>query len=180
MNKKLIAFVSIALSTSCPLALSDNSFVDIGYSPKNGSTLESIGLGAYLLKTEGTGFFLNGTIGLNPDNYIDYGLYGTAVDNAKTPYTINLGATFPIIPSGRDIPIYKSIHSYIGLGYGSLEGRAADNWGYWYKDTSRDENGLNITGGFILGFDGWGINVGANSFTKTIYFGIGLMEPLKK
>ena len=179
MNKKLIAFVSFALCTACPLALADDMFVDIGYSPKNGSTLESIGLGAYVLKTEGTGFFLNGTLAVNPDNYIDSGMYGTAVDYAKAPYTINLGATFPIIPSGRDIPIYKSIHSYIGLGYGRLEGRVADRWGYWYKDPSRDENGLNITGGFILGFNGWGINLGANSYTKTIYLGIGLMAAPK-
>jgi hypothetical protein len=38
---------------------------------------------------------------------------------------------------------------------------------------------VNLNGGFILGFDGFGINLGFNSLTKGVYVGIGLMTGKK-
>ncbi len=178
MKNKLLATVSLMLVTAFTPALADNTFVDIGYSPKNGSVLDAVGIGAYQLKDDGAGFFVNGEFAVNPDNYTDTSFYGTVKERAQAPYMLNAGLTFSVMPAGTDIPLYKSIHSYIGIGYGALQGRAKDSWGYWSNEASRDKNGLNVTGGFILGFESWGINLGVNSYTKTIYLGIGLkMQP---
>ena len=178
MNKKLLASLSLAMTVATPFAFADNTFVDVGYSPKSGNVLEAIGLGAYQLKDDGMGFFINGAFAINPTNYTDTSTYGTITERAEAPYMVNVGMTFSVMPAGSDLPLYKSIHSYVGIGYGALEGRAKDSWG-WANETSRDKSGANVTAGFILGFENWGINLGVNSYTKTVYIGLGMKTPPK-
>ncbi len=178
MNKKLLASLALAMAVATPFAAADNTFVDVGYSPKSGNVLDAIGLGAYQLKDDGMGFFINGAFAINPDNYTDTSTYGTITQRAEAPYLVNAGMTFSVMPAGSDLPLYKSIHSYVGIGYGALQGRAKDSWG-WANETSRDKTGVNVTGGFILGFESWGINLGLNSYTKTVYLGLGMKMPAK-
>lgn len=179
MKHKLLAIAALTLATTSPGAMADNTFIDIGYSPKNGTVLEAIGLGAYQLKDNGMGLFVNGAFAVNPANYTDTSAYGTITERAQAPYLFNGGMTFSVMPADTELPLYKSIHSYIGLGYGGLDGRAKDSWGYWSNEASRDKSGLNVTGGFILGFDSWGINLGFNSYTKTVYLGVGMKTQAK-
>ncbi len=174
MKYKLLTLASLTLAAASPFAHADNTFIDIGYSPKSGKVLEAIGLGAYQLKDNGMGLFINGAFAINPTGYTDTASYGTITERADAPYMFNGGMTFSVMPADTELPLYKSIHSYIGVGYGAMQGRAKDSWGYWGNETSRDKSGLNVTGGFILGFDTWGINLGFNSYTQTVYIGVGM------
>jgi hypothetical protein len=38
---------------------------------------------------------------------------------------------------------------------------------------------VNLNGGFILGFDSFGINLGVNSLSKSVYIGIGMITDKK-
>lgn len=160
-------------------AYAEQNFVDIGYTPSNSSLTESINFGVYGLK-ENNSLYMNFNLGLKPNNYVDsISYYGTASDIKQTPLSINIGRTFPIVPDSAKLPIYKSIHSYLGVGYASLSGIARYTYygtdrGY-YNYTSKDKSGLNLNGGFIFLFNSFGLNVGVNSFTKSAYVNIGIM-----
>jgi hypothetical protein len=169
------------LLLSSQTVYAEQSFVDIGYSPANGSITQSIVFGVYGLK-EKNSMYVNFSLGLAPgdSDYVNSNsYYGTASDFKQIPMSINIGSTFPIIPDGTKVPIYKSIHSYFGVGYASLSGIAKySSGGYdygYYNYTSNDKSGLNLNGGLIFMFNSFGINVGANSFTKSVYINIGAM-----
>jgi hypothetical protein len=49
----------------------------------------------------------------------------------------------------------------------------------WYDLDSYTRNGVNLNGGFILGFESFGINLGFNSLSKTMYIGIGMKTDKK-
>ena len=83
-----------------------------------------------------------------------------------------MGATFAAVGPGSLVPFYKTIHSYVGIGYGSLEG-VAKYGDSWYDLDSYTKRGMNLNGGFILGFDSFGINLGFNSLSQSVYIGIG-------
>lgn len=160
-------------------AHAEQSFVDIGYSPAIGTTTQSVGLGMYSLK-EDNSYYFNVSIGLNPDGYDSYthSYSGTAYDIKQVPFTFNIGKTFPIIPDGTKVPVYKSIHSYFGIGYGSLSGVAKDSTygdSYYFDYSAKNTSGLNLNGGLIFMFESFGLNIGYNSFTKTPYLNIGVM-----
>ncbi len=179
MKKTLISALILTLCVTGS-ALADTTFVDVNYSPKSGDTLESLGLGAYQLTDKASGLYMNGTLAINPSGYSQYTYgYGTPTERAQAPYLINFGMTFPVMPSDSDMPIYKSIHSYLGVGYGMLEGRANYSFYGWGDEASRDKSGFNANGGFILAFENFGINIGVNSYTKTFYAGIGVKLPAK-
>lgn len=123
---------------------------------------------------------MNFSMGFKPSDYVDSVSYsGTASDIKQTPLIFNIGKTFPIVPDGTKVPIYKSIHSYFGVGYASLSGIAKyTSFGYdrgYYNYPSQDKSGLNLNGGLLFIFDSFGVNIGVNSFTKSAYMNIGVM-----
>jgi hypothetical protein len=172
------AFVVIALSiTAYGNARADSAMLDITYSPSQSNVMPTLGLGIYDLKNEGPGFYLNGSLSGNPDSY--YGSTcsscGSLTSTQQGAALFALGATFPLVTSDMKVPIYKTLHTYVGLGYGSLSGYAQySKSSYWYDYSSKNESGMNANGGFIFGFDGFALNVGVNSLSKTVYFGIGI------
>lgn len=173
-----ILSIAIGIAFTSQSAYAEQNFIDLGFSPANGSITQSIDFGIYGLKEENS-YYVNLSFGLKPDQYLDstHTYYGTAYDIQQVPFTFNVGKTFPIIPEGTKLPIYKSIHSYIGIGYASLSGIAKDSsYGDSYYDYhAKDTSGLNINGGLIFMFQSFGLNVGYNSFTKTPYLNIGMM-----
>ena len=179
--KKITLAASLTLSISSGFALADSTFADINYQAKQSDTTHGIGIGFYELKDQGTGFYINGTIGLPPNGYNAQG-YSYYANNyserARLPYIANVGATFAAIGPGSMVPFYKTIHSYVGIGYGSLEG-VAKYGESWYDLDSYTKNGANLNGGFILGFEGFGINLGFNSLSKSVYVGVGIITDKK-
>ena len=171
--------IAICIAFANQVAYAEQNFVDIGLSPANGSITQSIDFGIYGLKEENS-YYVNLSFGLKPGEYQDstHTYYGTAYDIQQVPFTFNIGKTFPVIPEGTKLPIYKSIHSYIGIGYGSLSGIAKDSsYGdsYYFDYHAKDTSGMNINGGLIFMFESFGLNIGYNSFTKTPYLNIGMM-----
>jgi len=160
-------------------AFAEQQFIDIGYTPGNSSLTESINFGVYGLH-ENKPMYMNFNIGLTPSDYIDStSTYGTASDIKQVPLSINIGRTFSIVPDSAKMPIYKSIHSYLGIGYASLSGVAkytssGTDLGY-YNYPSKDKSGLNLNGGLIFVFNTFGLNIGVNSFTKSAYLNIGIL-----
>jgi hypothetical protein len=177
--KKITLATSLALLISADIAYADSTFADLNYQVKQGDTTDGIGIGIYQLKDQGTGYYLSGTIGLPPDGYSAYGYsFGSYTERARVPYIANVGATFAAVGPGSLVPFYKTIHSYVGIGYGTLEGVAKYGQS-WYDLDSYTKNGVNLNGGFILGFDSFGINLGVNSLSKTVYIGIGMITDKK-
>jgi len=178
MNKTILT-VSLALLIFGGFAHADSTFADLNYQVKQGDTTDGIGIGIYQLKDQGTGYYLSGTLGLPPDGYSAYGYsYSSYTDRARVPYIANVGSTFAAVGPGSLVPFYKTIHSYVGIGYGTLEG-VAKYGESWYDLDSYTKNGVNLNGGFILGFDSWGINIGVNSLSKSVYIGIGMKTDKK-
>lgn len=178
MKKILFAF-SLAMLALGSTARAESTFVDINYQVKQSDTLDGIGAGVYQLKDQGTGYYLNGTVGMTPQGYSEYGSSsGTPSERARVPYILNIGATFAAVGPGSLVPFYKTIHSYFGVGYGSMQG--IGKYGQsWYDLDSYTQNGANLNGGFILGFENFGINLGFNSLSKTMYIGIGVKTDKK-
>ena len=177
--KKITLAASLALLISAGIAHADSTFADLNYQVKQGDTTDGIGIGVYQLKDQGTGYYLSGTIGLPPDGYSAYGYsYGSYTERARVPYMANVGATFAAVGPGSLVPFYKTIHSYVGIGYGTLEGVAKYGQS-WYDLDSYTKNGVNLNGGFILGFDSFGINLGVNSLSRSVYIGIGMITDKK-
>ena len=178
MNKTTLT-ASLALLIFGGFACADSTFADLNYQVKQGDTTDGIGIGIYQLKDQGTGYYLSGTLGLPPDGYSAYGSSNSSyTDRARVPYIANVGATFAAVGPGSLVPFYKTIHSYVGIGYGTLEG-VAKYGESWYDLDSYTKNGVNLNGGFILGFDSWGINIGVNSLSKSAYIGIGMKTDKK-
>ena len=178
MNKTTLT-ASLALLVFGGFAHAESTFADLNYQVKQGDTTDGIGIGIYQLKDQGTGYYLSGTLGLPPDGYSAYGSSNSSyTDRARVPYIANVGATFAAVGPGSLVPFYKTIHSYVGIGYGTLEG-VAKYGESWYDLDSYTKNGVNLNGGFILGFDSWGINIGVNSLSKSVYIGIGMKTDKK-
>ena len=172
------AVALIALSiTAYSNARAESAMLDLTYSPSQSNVMPTLGIGIYDLKNAGPGFYMNGSLSGNPDTY--YGSTcsscGSLTSTQQGSALFALGATFPLVTSDMRVPIYRTLHSYVGLGYGSLSGYAQyANSSYWYDYSSKDESGVNVNGGFIFGFDGFALNVGLNSLSKGLYFGIGI------
>lgn len=183
--KKISLAASLTVLMFSDFALADATFADINYQAKQSDTTHGVGIGFYELKDQGTGFYINGTIGLLPSGYNAYGYSYSPNDyteRARLPYIANVGATFSAVGPGSLVPFYKTIHSYVGIGYGSLEGVAKYETWYgesWYDLDSYTKSGVNLNGGFILGFDGFGINLGFNSLSKAVYVGVGIITDKK-
>ncbi len=172
--KKIALALSSTLWLASSFALADSMFTDLNYQAKQSDTTEGLGIGFYELKDQGTGFYINGTIGSTPNGYSEYSYSsGSYTERARVPYIANMGATFAAVGPGSLVPFYKTIHSYVGVGYGSLEGIAKYGES-WYDLDSYTKSGVNLNGGFILGFDSFGINLGFNSLSKSVYVGIGI------
>jgi hypothetical protein len=178
MKKITLAASLVVMFSSC-IAHADSMFADVNYQVKQSDTTAGLGLGFYQLKDQGIGYYLNGTIGLPPEGYSAYGYsYGSYTERGRVPYMASAGATFAAVGPGSLVPFYKTIHSYLGIGYGTLEGVAKYDQN-WYDDSSYTKHGVNLNGGFILGFDSFGINVGVNSLSKALYIGIGVKTDKK-
>jgi hypothetical protein len=172
-----VALIAL-LITAYSDARAESSMVDLTFSPTQSSVTPTVGIGVYSLKDVGPGFYMNGSLSGSPDSYYSGSCYyscGSVTSTQQSAALFALGATFPLVTSDMRVPIYRTLHSYVGLGYGSLSGYAQyANSSYWYDYSSKDESGVNVNGGFIFGFDGFALNVGVNSLSKTVYFGIGI------
>ena len=172
------ALALIALSiTAYSTARAESAMLDLTYSPSQSNVMPTLGVGIYDLKDAGPGFYMNGSLSGNPDTY--YGSTcsscGSLTSTQQGSALFAIGATFPLVTPDMKVPIYKTLHAYLGLGYGSLSGYAKySSSDYWYDYSSKDQSGVNANGGFIFGFDGFALNVGVNSLSKTLYFGIGI------
>jgi len=177
--KKITLAATLTLLLSSGIVRAESTFADLNYQVKQSDTTQGLGVGVYQLKDQGTGYYINGTIGLPPDGYSAYGYsYSTYTERARVPYIANVGATFAAVGPGSLVPFYKTIHSYVGIGYGTLEG-VAKYGESWYDLDSYTKSGVNLNGGFILGFDSFGINLGFNSLSKSVYVGIGMKTDKK-
>ncbi len=167
-----------ALIMACGNARAESSVVDLTYSPSQSNMMSTIGFGIYKLQDAGPGFYLNGSVSGNPDSYYYGNCYyscGSATSTQQGATLFSVGATFPLVTSDMKVPIYRTLHSYVGVGYGSLSGYAQYSGSTsWYDYSSKDESGVNANGGLIFGFDGFALNVGVNSLSKAVYFGIGI------
>ena len=173
------AVALIALSiTAYNNVRADSVVLDLTYSPSQSNVMSTVGVGLYGLNDVGAGFYMNGSFSGSPDSYYSSKCYyscGSVTSTQQSATLFSLGATFPLVTPDMKVPIYRTLHSYLGLGYGSLSGYAQyANSSYWYDYSSKDESGVNVNGGFIFGFDGFALNVGVNSLSKTVYFGIGI------
>ena len=172
------AVALIALSiTAYSTARAESAMLDLTYSPSQSNVMPTLGVGIYDLKDAGPGFYMNGSLSGNPDTY--YGSTcsscGSLTSTQQGSALFAIGATYPLVTPDMKVPIYKTLHTYLGLGYGSLSGYAKySSSDYWYDYSSKDQSGVNANGGFIFGFDGFALNVGVNSLSKTLYFGIGI------
>ena len=167
-----------ALITAYGNAYADSAMLDFTYAPSQSSMTSSVGMGIYELKDAGAGFYMNGSLSGSPDNYYSGKCYyscGSVTSTQQSAALFSLGATFPLVTPDMKVPIYKTLHTYLGLGYGSLSGYAKySSSDYWYDYSSKDQSGVNGNDGLIFGFDGFALNVGVNSLSKTVYFGIGI------
>ena len=181
--KKIALALSSMLWLTSSFALADSTFTDVNYQAKQSDTTHALGIGFYELKDQGAGLYINGTIGMTPSGYSEYSYSsGSYTERARVPYIANVGATFAAVGPGSLVPFYKTIHSYVGVGYGSLEGVGKYETWYdesWYDLDSYTKRGINLNGGFILGFDTFGINLGFNSLSKSVYVGIGIKTDKK-
>jgi len=122
-------FAAVALCAAVSLAATevraDSSMVDITYSPSQSEMMPTFGIGVYNLKDVGPGFYLNGSFSGSPDNYYSGSCYyscGSATSTKQGAALFAIGATFPLVTSDMKVPIYRTLHSYLGLGYGASPG----------------------------------------------------------
>jgi hypothetical protein len=175
MKKQSLSLLLATLLTSSA-AMADSSYFDVIYSPEMGDMTKGVGLGIYALNDNGIGGYFNGIIPIKPSNYSAgyYCWYTCAeVKTGQAAYVGNLGFTFPLMPASFEKRGYQSIHGYLGLGYGAIEGMVKYSDGTWTDDPNRDKSGFNANGGLIVAFDPISINVGVNSITKAVYLGLG-------
>ena len=164
-------------------ARADTSVVDLTYAPSQSNTLAAVGMGVYTLKDAGPGLYFNGSLSGSPDNYYAGSCYyscGAVSSTQQGSAVFAVGATFPLVTSEMNVPFYRSLHSYVGLGYGSMSGYAQyANSSSWYDYSEKDASGVNANAGLIFGFDGFALNVGVNSLSKMLYVGIGISSDKK-
>ena len=122
------AVALIALSiTAYSNARAESSMVDLTFSPTQSSVTPTVGIGVYSLKDVGPGFYMNGSLGGSPDSYYSGSCYyscGSVTSTQQSAAVFAIGATFPLVTSDMRLPISRPLHSYGGLGYGSLFGLA--------------------------------------------------------
>ena len=173
-----VAALIAAVVLFCNSARADTAMLDFTYAPSQSSVLSTVGMGIYGLKDSGPDLYVNGSLSGSPDNYYSGKCYyscGSVTSTQQSAAMFAIGATFPLVTSDMSVPIYRTLHSYLGLGYGSMSGYAKySSSDYWYDYSSKDQSGVNVNGGFIFGFNGFALNVGVNSLSKTVYFGIGI------
>ena len=175
MKKQSLPLLLAALLSSGS-AIADASYFDVIYAPQMGEMTKAVGFGLYVLNDQGVGGYFNGIIPIKPSNYSAgyYCWYTCAeVKTGQAAYVGNVGLTFPLIPSSFEKRGYQSLHAYVGVGYGAVEGMVKYSDGTWTGDPNRDKNGFNANGGLIVAFDPLSINVGVNSITRAVYVGIG-------
>jgi hypothetical protein len=175
MKKPTLSLLLAALLSSGSV-LADTGYFDVIYSPEMGDMTKGLGLGLYDLKNEGSGGYFNALIPIKPSNYSSgyyCGYYCYEEKTMQAAYVANIGLTFPLIPYSFDKRGYQSVHGYIGIGYGELEGIVKTSDGTWTDKNENNKSGFNANGGVIVAFDPLSINVGINSITKAIYVGVG-------
>ena len=171
-----------AVAVACGSARAESSVVDFSYAPGQSKVLPTFGIGVYNLKDAGPGFYLNASFSGSPDSYYAGSCYscGSVTSTQQGAALFAVGATFPILTSDMKVPLYRTLHSYVGLGYGALSGYAQySGSSSWYDYASKDESGINANGGLVFGFDGFALNVGVNSLSKSVYLGIGISTDKK-
>ena len=175
--------VAVLALTATAHARADTSVVDLTYAPSQSNTLGEVGMGVYTLKDAGPGLYVNGSLSGSPDDYYSGSCYyscGAVTSTQQGSAVFAVGATFPLVTSEMNVPIYRSLHSYVGLGYGSMSGYAQyANSSSWYDYADKDTSGINANAGLIFGFDGFALNVGVNSLSKMLYIGIGISSEKK-
>jgi hypothetical protein len=175
MKKKSLPLLLAAIFFSGS-ALADSSYFDVIYSPEMGDMTKGVGFGIYSLNDTGFGGYFNGIFPIKPSNYsAGYycGYYCTETKTMQAAYVGNIGVTFPLIPASFEKRGYQSVHGYIGIGYGEINGIVKTSDGTWTDKMENDKSGFNTNGGVIVAFDPLSINVGVNSMMKAIYIGIG-------
>jgi hypothetical protein len=171
------------LTAVCSSAWANSNVIDFNYSPSQADMLPAYGFGLYSLPDSGTGFYLNGSISGDPgetNTYTAGRTCQTCGASKKTQFgaaIFSIGTTIPLVTPDMNVPIYRSVHAYGGIGYGQLTAHSqyAANYGAstWYDDPSKDKSGFNGNLGVIFGFNGFAVNVGLNSLSKTLYLGLG-------
>lgn len=175
MKKQSLPLLLAALLSS-GAAVADSNYFDVIYSPEMGDMTKGFGLGIYALNDNGIGGYFNGIFPIKPSNYsASYYCWSSCaeVKTGQAAYLANLGFTFPLMPASFEKRGYQSIHAYVGVGYGAVEGMVKYADGTWTEDPNRDKNGFNANGGLIVAFDPLSINVGVNTITKAVYLGLG-------
>jgi hypothetical protein len=175
MKKQSLSLLLAALAYSSS-AYADAGYFDVIYAPQMGEMTKAAGFGLYALNDNGIGGYFNGLIPIKPSNYsAGYYCWSSCaeVKTGQAAYVGNIGLTFPLIPSSFEKRGYQSLHAYVGLGYGAIEGMVKYSDGSWTDDPNRDKSGFNGNAGLIVAFDPLSINVGVNSITKAVYLGLG-------
>ena len=173
------------LTALCGSAMADSSVLEFQYAPSlaNSDLMPAYGFGMYSLKDSGPGLYLNGSISGTPgesNNYYEGSCYYScgALKGTQTGAGVfSVGATFPLVTPDMNVPFYRSVHAYAGLGYGKVSAYSKYSSGgrdYWYDDASRDKSGINANLGVMFGFNGFALNLGVNSISKALYIGIGV------
>ena len=136
-----VALITLSI-TAYSNARAESAMLDLTYSPSQSNVMPTLGVGIYDLKDAGPGFYMNGSLSGNPDTY--YGSTcsscGSLTSTQQGSALFAIGATFPLVTPEMKVPIYKTLHTYLGLGYGSLSGYAQySKSSYWYDYSSKDE-----------------------------------------
>lgn len=136
-----------------------------------------LGLAFYYYPPTGIGYFAGFQIGVKEQepfyDDLSLGSFGDPIqERFQTPLVVNVGITKSL---GR-------LGIFGGVGYGSAEGIArkydplhilGDDGTYYVGDPQNDESGFNLTGGSTISFDKISMDIGYNSFTSSIYVGMG-------
>lgn len=171
------------LSAMCGSAWADSSAIDFTFTPSQSDMLPTYGVGIYSLKDSGTGWYMNGSINGNPGESNNYSqgstcqYCGTAKKTQYGAGIFSIGATIPLVTPDMNVPLYRSVHAYGGIGFGKLWAYSQYPSNYssstWYDDPSKDKSGVNGNLGVIFGFNGFAVNAGFNSLSKALYLGVG-------
>ena len=175
MNKAMLVAALLTFSTS---AIADIVF-DIEYMPAS-EYHATVGAGVYHFKPTGVSVYGNihasyeSPDAADYDGYLPIGAFGDEVTNHYTDLTIwNIGIT---------TKVSDNLGLYAGAGMGMVTGMTemydpyhilSDNGYYVVGDSSLDESGVNFNAGAIYTYERLALNVGFQSFTSTVTFGVG-------
>jgi hypothetical protein len=153
------------------------SVIDFEFSPK--SKYENAwGIGYYQFKEEGIGFYGNLLVTL-ADRKPQYPSLNVA--SFGDPVTNRYG-DLVLFNVGLTKTLAQSFAVYGGIGYGQVTGEAekfdplrilAPDGRYYVPDPANDKKGFNVNAGVLLALGKLAVNVGVNSFTGSVYFGVG-------